>query len=547
MSLYENDDAAGLYIVGVAQPNYEEAKRPDYDGTMLRPLEADYVARLLSHGLQAMPLAMEHADLGQEHGQRVPDDKRIGKVVEAWHDPEYGVMCVGFIPASRPEAAAIERDIVEKGEKYGFSFYTDYKKIPNAGTVPEFGKVVETELTHLGVTKQPAWQSHDTWVYEWSRDPLAIRKAIRERYLGRPGATIPSAMAERMRQSETKDAYEIERRARARAAANSGAVLLRSVMASSAAPESTPAPVTPAAPTPAPSAAEQKLPQFDVPTRVGEYELRATQANTYTNAYEKLSAFRDLLAEMDADVKSGRLDATAAIDTSLPELRKKLREHTKVLEDSLVQFTSRADNGMSEAARNTALAMLKMQTGGHTSEEARGLVRTICSSVAASQSQYEKDQRMLEEERAAKRKAAEENAEKDKKLGELERERADLKRKYDELVATTLKPKDSATIAAEVKAPAPTPAEADANLHQIIASTTQAAAGGRGKGPSSSLDDLAKKIFGSIWSEHTRTAKSEPFANRDGMLPAQRALGITATDPATGATHCTSLQLVYDA
>jgi hypothetical protein len=130
------------------------ALRKGYTGTLLRPEDGKLAALYFSRGLSKWPATIDHAGLPGNYGDKVPTDKVIGEAVEAWYDDELGVVVLVKIFADRPEAAALARDI-ENGAIIGFSLYTDYEELVPEGA--EYGDVIHIRVTHIGVTKNPAW------------------------------------------------------------------------------------------------------------------------------------------------------------------------------------------------------------------------------------------------------------------------------------------------------------------------------------------------------------------------------------------------------
>ncbi len=111
-----NGDADGIWMVGVAQPAHPAAAKPGYTGTMMTPLEQEVVANTISGGLNRLPMVIDHADFKPGvHGQSIPPEKIIGYAVEAWRDPELGLMVMAHIPADKPDAGKFVRDIMDRG------------------------------------------------------------------------------------------------------------------------------------------------------------------------------------------------------------------------------------------------------------------------------------------------------------------------------------------------------------------------------------------------------------------------------------------------
>lgn len=196
----------GIIFVGVAQPYTRDGdeRRLDYRGSLLTPTEKMHVARLISSGQQPMPLVIDHANLSG-YGETVPEHLRIGYATDALVDPEFGLIAVGCIEPERPEARIIANSI-RMGKKWGLSFYTDFQYHVETLDVVRLG------VSHLGVTDDPAWAEFNSYIYEWSHDPMPIRRILRTFYLSRPGIYVPPETLERLAITAEADYADYQQR-----------------------------------------------------------------------------------------------------------------------------------------------------------------------------------------------------------------------------------------------------------------------------------------------------------------------------------------------
>lgn len=177
------EPGANLLFVGTAQPRWPPAEQPTYAGSMLRPVEKEHVVRLLSElgerGETACPLVIDHAGL-KGPNEKLDPSKKIGHVTDLMVDEKSNVVAVGEIYGDRPEAHALFGSM-RAGKNWGLSFFTDMET--DAAT----GDVKRLRLSHLGVTTDPAWAQEGTWIHTYSDKREPFKRALRERYLSRPG------------------------------------------------------------------------------------------------------------------------------------------------------------------------------------------------------------------------------------------------------------------------------------------------------------------------------------------------------------------------
>lgn len=208
MDRYKEGD---FLFIGIAQPYTGHGKEREsrYMGSLLRPHEKEQLARMISSGTQSMPLVIDHGNLSG-YGAEVTDDIRLGYATDSMVDDDYGVIVMGYISSSRPEAEYIVKSI-QQGKNWGLSFYTEH--LLDETTYRSY----EIQITHLGITLNPAWAEENSWIYEWSKDPVAIRHYARSVYMQRPGIYIPDETRNRLNWTKESDDIEIHRRRQLRA------------------------------------------------------------------------------------------------------------------------------------------------------------------------------------------------------------------------------------------------------------------------------------------------------------------------------------------
>lgn len=208
------EEGAGVWLIGTAQPIIPAAKDPGYTGTMMTPTEQVVFANTVSSGMNKLPMVIDHAGFTTNEGGQLPNAEQIiGHALEAWHDPQYGLMIAAFIPKEREEAGRFVRSITERGETQGFSLYTD-THVRGGDLIT--GDVEKIAVTHVGLTKSPAWKEEGSMVNEFSDQPFTLRQTIRDKYLSRPGAHFPEDWRRRLAETESADRKLIAERRAAR-------------------------------------------------------------------------------------------------------------------------------------------------------------------------------------------------------------------------------------------------------------------------------------------------------------------------------------------
>lgn len=437
------DTAAALYLVGTAQPMFGPALAPGYNKTMLTPDEQAVFVNAVARQQLRVPVCLEHAGFAQgEHRPEHRREQELGEIIEAWLDTRLGVMVAVKLPLAHATTQQLRRDLQAK-QQYGFSFYTSFERDPATDAV------VFKDLTHIGVTREPAWE-RESMISIWGTDPLAVRRELRTRYLTRDAdivgaagrataagprgaAYVPAEMVARLAQTETADSYEQEQRALTRLfpSASRSAVRQSSSVEMAAPAEPTSTTTTP------PTLATKDI--------VLDWAARSQQASKNANPFEALQQAKKLRGEMNdlvgskikiSDAKQyGALDVLDVIGALIVDKESESESWMKVLRE-----------------------------GGHMSDETflatRGalydtperpddaLHRTFCEGVMASAAAAHLDQKKRELEWAKRSEATAAELAEAKKHAEasaaVAKDYEALKRQYATLEADAARFKDAA-------------------------------------------------------------------------------------------------------
>ncbi len=184
---------ADLHFVGTAQPHWRPTEDAAYRGSMLRAADKQYIVpRMTELGERretACPLVIDHAGLTAP-GQKLDPDKKIGHISDVMVDAAGNVVTVGVVYGNRPESHALFKSM-RAGTRWGLSFFTEME------TDATTGDVQRLRLSHLGITTDPAWGDEGTWIHNYSDRREPFQRALRERYLARPGWTVAPATRRR--------------------------------------------------------------------------------------------------------------------------------------------------------------------------------------------------------------------------------------------------------------------------------------------------------------------------------------------------------------
>ena len=411
------------------------------------------------------------------------------------YDDELGVVVLVKIFADRPEAAALARDI-ENGAIIGFSLYTDYEELVPEGA--EYGDVIHIRVTHIGVTKNPAWarvfndlpidQQDGSWVRHQGRDAAAMRQVIRDRYMTRPQATIPDEMRRRLTQTEASDRLAISARRSLRLKAVSASSTafspgMADAAAAAAAPPATPA--TPAPPPPeaaaaAPAApAEPAVPRLTPDKLVQDWSKKREDTIRVTNPMQQYEQLNALQGEIDKAVRNGEISYMDLLMIG-KDLPLAIGNQLKALEEMSRGFLEqqRRDGLMSEEAFTTNSCAVDALRQGKVRSLHESLAtfcrfavllllpiiripkvspgtRVLCDSVFASASASQKDQKQHEVAREEAKRNAELAVGYKRKNEEMEAKFAAQEKKNAEIEAQ-LRALNSAAALATTKAAAAT-------------------------------------------------------------------------------------------
>lgn len=165
-----------LVFLGSMQPPWPKAREPSYRGTVLTRGEklAFINAYTFAHPI---PLCIDHAGGNSPHFE-VPPDRVIGFVTGALVDHEDNCLITGYVDQKRPEMRQIIADMMVHRKKWGLSAYTRFEyENERRDTVRPGSK----RITHVGVTLNPDFAEEDSYIFEYSTNPTAIARVVRER------------------------------------------------------------------------------------------------------------------------------------------------------------------------------------------------------------------------------------------------------------------------------------------------------------------------------------------------------------------------------
>ena len=186
-----------FYFIARAQPHQEFTRDEDYTRTMLRPSEARvFVDAVSVRRQEPIPLTIDHANLAYRGGEIVPMDLRIGQVLFSFLDGQQNVMIAGELWPG-PKANQILDDVRQKRKQWGVSFWTEY-----AGTAKNATALI---ITHVGITERPSWGPDGSWIFFVFISLVALRRALRERYLSQHGAYFSAITLQELRETEFGD------------------------------------------------------------------------------------------------------------------------------------------------------------------------------------------------------------------------------------------------------------------------------------------------------------------------------------------------------
>lgn len=198
-----------MFVVGTAQPYYPQASGPS-DGTYFLTLEERrrFADDLTERRLDEIPVVLEHAgaerafgdaaDIGRPGGRpfRVPNEKRIGRASEAVVDRHGHLIIASELFYNTPELKEVVEGINTRGEVWGYSLCTDAER-------PDLGVVRNKRVTHLGLTRDPAYGTGNdkgggaTWLHAARTTAQGIEEVLGE-YANEPGMYVPEPIRRRL-------------------------------------------------------------------------------------------------------------------------------------------------------------------------------------------------------------------------------------------------------------------------------------------------------------------------------------------------------------
>jgi hypothetical protein len=522
------DGGGGIWMIGVAQPIWPAASKPGYDGTMMTPLEQQIMANTVSTGLNRLPMVIDHAGFStNEGGQEPRTDQIIGHAVDAWRDPKQGLMILAHIPEERVEGGRFVRDVLQRGETYGFSLYTDSDVKGGDLTT---GEVVNLTVRHVGLTKRPAWGKEGTMVHEFSDQPYTIRQVIRDKYLPVEGAHFHSETLRRLAETEASDRKLIddsraERLTKERRTLSYSTFAMASA-ASDAKAETAPAPpavdamkVDPPATEPATKAAapathataaglpqptKESIRQMDDYMKQWGIDLSsALSVQNLQDRWEKTRAIKKTIGDTMQGTPYGTL---AWIDAGVGKYLDRIKQEDAVLVDRPLDYANRQWKAgkMTDVNYRSVQAGLTLATlPSGSAEDIMTLpqCRLICAPVRAAaddELQSQKDVE-VERERVKAEQLARMNVEKEydstkRKLADMEKQIEQLKAQSESFKAFT--PEKAAASLAQT--PVPKAEAPDDAVSKAAAISVQAAENRRLKG-TWGTDDGIKEYLRDAW------------------------------------------------
>lgn len=171
-----------LIFLGSMQPAWGPERDPNYRGSVLTRQQKLKMARCYTFAYP-VPLCIDHAD-GATPDFVIPPEKVIGFATGILIDRDDNALMTGYIDKDRPEAKKLIADMQLYKKKWGLSAYTRflYENERKDTIVPD-----SKLITHVGVTLDPAFAEEGSWIFEWSTNPQAIARIVREREIQKMG------------------------------------------------------------------------------------------------------------------------------------------------------------------------------------------------------------------------------------------------------------------------------------------------------------------------------------------------------------------------
>jgi hypothetical protein len=163
-----------MYRLATLHPNLQEASSEHYDGLFFTKAEKEKQIRDFYQKKQEIPLCIDHCG-ADTCGFIVPEDERIGSVVDLFNNKR-GEMMVKFkLDNNHPAYRLINQGIDLNGEKWGVSVWIETKRNLRMGTT-------DKQLTHVALTTDPFFASHGTFLHRYAIDEKALDREIARIY-----------------------------------------------------------------------------------------------------------------------------------------------------------------------------------------------------------------------------------------------------------------------------------------------------------------------------------------------------------------------------
>lgn len=141
-------------------PQLSGSKSEHRDGLLWTRAEKEQVIDAFYKGRQTIPLCLDHCGASQG-GFVVPEDQRIGQVVDLFNDRHGQMMVKLHLSAQSPAFSQITRE-THQGQPWGVSVWLDVLRDGRGGPI------IEKRLTHVALTRDPYFAHHNTFMRDWS-------------------------------------------------------------------------------------------------------------------------------------------------------------------------------------------------------------------------------------------------------------------------------------------------------------------------------------------------------------------------------------------
>jgi hypothetical protein len=170
-------------FIGSLQPPGKGADDPNYGGTYLTRRRKLKLVRDWNTKFPAMPLCIDHAD-GVGADFKVPAEHVVGYVTGMLLDRNNNLLVTGHVFGDRPEATMLIQDMMINKRKWGLSGYTIFEYADKSKK-----RVVDDSklFTHVGITDHPDMAEEGSYIFEFSTNPEAIPRIMREREVAAGG------------------------------------------------------------------------------------------------------------------------------------------------------------------------------------------------------------------------------------------------------------------------------------------------------------------------------------------------------------------------